>query len=138
MPKSLNRKEITKTDEREATRRTMHSCGIFFLLLAATVLVWDVINLMDGRGIASFSALADIWSLVNRETLVMFETTVSNALGYTAWYVAISPVLSVPAALLFGLPGLALLIKYSRDISLYAPTAREIEYMRMGGNIRRR
>lgn len=138
MTQPLNRKKITQDNQREATRRTMHNCGLFLLLLAAVALIWDVTNLMDGRGIASFSALIDIWSMVNRETLIAFEAAITKSMGYSVWYVAFSPVLSVPAALLFGLPGIALLIKYSRDISLYAPSAKEIEFMRMGGNLRRR
>ncbi len=122
---------------REATRRTMHSCGLLLVLLTAVILVWDAIGLIDGRGFATFSGLADIWTSFDKATFISFEAAVTSALGHPAWTLAFAPVLSAPAVIMFGLPGFALLFAYSRDISLRRPSLAETEYLNMGGDARR-
>ncbi len=119
-------------------RPALRLLGYGLTLLAVSVLMWDTLTLISGRGLPGFSGLADIWSSFDKVSLAALQGQVTRLLGLNVWHLGISPVLSMPAVLLFGLPGLFLMHRYSAEIKVYQPSLREIEMMRMGGQLRRR
>jgi hypothetical protein len=117
---------------------TMRAIGFFFLILASLAMAYDVSGLMAGRGAIGFSGIADIWAYLDRTSYEVIQQVVMLNLGAGTWQFFMLPVMSLPAAMLFGVPGLLLLRRYAPEIKVRAPTALEMEMMRMGINPRTR
>jgi len=139
-----NRSQMNRTS-RSAARvqesasqagETMRAIGFFLMLLSAVALSYDTYAMVSGRGLANFAGIKDIWAYMDKTSFTIIQQTISQKLGMGVWSYAVNPLLTLPAAALFGLPGLLLLRKYSPDIQLRAPSAIEIEMQRAGLNPR--
>lgn len=121
----------------EEMRENMRAIGFFFLILASLAMAFDVANVMAGRGAAGFSGINEIWAYIDRTSFDIIQQLVLVKFGTETWQYVLNPVMSLPAALLFGLPGMFMLRRYAPDIKVRVPTTTEIEMMRMGIDPRR-
>lgn len=81
--------------------------GIVLLGVAGTILVVDIVSASHGGGFHP-TALGDFLFALAREALDRLRIAIQGHLSANLWDTVIAPVLRLPAALFFGLPGLIL------------------------------
>lgn len=82
--------------------------GIALLIVAGAVIVADVIEAIPDGGLR-LTALGDLLFALSRETIVRVQVAVQGHISAVLWDSVIARILRLPAALVIGLPGLALL-----------------------------
>lgn len=129
-PKKPTKRELTAEEKHARTRRRV--LGGFFMLMALASLGWDMVHLVNGLGLASFSGVVDMWVQLHPASLHSFETTVRGAVGNGLWSYLISPMLNFPAFIILALPGIYWLRAGRGDIKLREPSMLEIELTQQG------
>ena len=97
--------------------------GLLLLALAFIFVVYDGIRSISDGGLL-FTKASYVWNVIHDRSLQSFQTIVEHYAGGDIWKLAVSPVLDQPAALVFGVLGIILivlgrkkkpLIGYARD-----------------------
>ncbi len=86
----------------------------WLLLFGALVAVAIELFQFAVDGIYAVVALGEIWSNIHTNSLVGFGAFVEKSISPALWINLIVPVLSLPAWLVFGLPGAVLLLVFRR------------------------
>lgn len=124
-------------EKRVKPNPSLRVVGFSLLMIAIGVLSWDVYGLCLTMKGVKFSGIAHIWQSLDKESFAQMQNAVIAHLSYSAWYSFLSPLMSAPLALIFGLPGLWMVRRYSPGIEVRAPTIAELQMISAGMNPRR-
>lgn len=102
------------------------------LTVATLVLLWDTIALMQQTVGARLSGIKDLWLLFDRVSYGYFQTAASQQANGLVWSLVLSPLVSTPICLMFGLPGFILTRVYSPEIEVRAPSELDKQIEAMG------
>lgn len=83
--------------------------GWLFVLAAMAVLIWDLVTLLEGGGYP-WRPLGEVWATLDRDSLLLLEPAIVRHLSEGLWTGVVFPLLEAPAALVFAVPGLLLLL----------------------------
>jgi hypothetical protein len=129
-PKAPTKRQLTAEEKRARHQRRI--LGGVFMLLALAALGWDVVHLVNGLGLASFSGVMDVWVQAHPASLHSFETSVRGVVGNGLWSYLVSPLLNLPAFIILAVPGIYWLRAGRGDIKLREPSMLEIELTQQG------
>ena len=97
--------------------------GLMLLALAFIFVVYDGIRSISDGGLL-FTRASYVWNVIHDRSLQSFRAAIEQYAGVDIWKLAVSPILDQPAALVFGVIGVVLivlgrkkkpLIGYARD-----------------------
>ncbi len=83
--------------------------GWVLVLAATAVLIWDLVGLVEGEGFA-WRPLGAVWAAIDRDSLLLVEPAIARHVSEWLWSSVVFPLLEAPALLVFGAPGLLLLL----------------------------
>jgi len=110
----------------------MRFLGYALIVFSAAALSFDTYILFNSLAGARFAGLIDIWSHFDKLGVALFENQVIVTMSPDLWNFLILPIMKFPAALLFGLPGFAIIRSTRPEINARAPSALEMEMMGQG------
>lgn len=90
--------------------------GLSLMVLAAAILVFDLVSGLSGAAMLGFDSLGDLWGRLSAGSLNLVQAIVQRYMFPALWDPVLVTFLLLPAWLVFGVPGLLLTLSGRKTV----------------------